>query len=349
MTDLTIAGRLIGPDHPPYIIAEMSANHGGDIERARRIVRLAAAAGADCIKFQAYTADSITLDCDAPGFLIEGESLWTGRRLHDLYAEAATPYEWFPELFSLARELGITPFATPFDAQAVEMLESLDAPAFKIASFEAVDLELIRACAGTGKPMIISTGMCGEEEIAEAVAAARGFGCDQVAILKCTSAYPATASAANLMTIPAMARRFGVAVGVSDHTLGTAVSVAACALGACIVEKHFIDAPDPPTPDSAFSLEPESLTRLVTDCRDAHTARGAVHYGPFGAEVRSLQFRRSLYTVRDIRAGQVVSHDNIRSVRPGYGLMPKYLPDVLGRRAAIDIPAGTPLTWDLLS
>ena len=347
MTGLAIAGRLVGPEHPPYIIAEMSANHGGDLARARRIIKLAAEAGADAIKFQAYTADSITLDSQNPGFVIEGESLWTGRRLHDLYAEASTPYAWFPELFALARAEGITPFATPFDVAAVAMLESLDAPAYKIASFEAVDLELIAACARTGKPLIISTGMCNDTDVGEAISAARSAGCTQLAILKCTSAYPATPAAANLMTIPAMMARFDACVGVSDHTLGTVVSVAACALGASLVEKHFIDAPEPKTADSAFSLGPDDLRRLVVECREAFESRGSVHYGPFGAEVRSLQFRRSLYAVRDIRSGETLDRTNVRSVRPGYGLAPKHLPQVLGRRAKKDIAFATPLAWDL--
>jgi N-acetylneuraminate synthase len=348
MMAFEIAGRKVGPSHPPFIIAEMSANHGGDLERARRIVHLAAEAGADAIKFQVYTADSITLDSSSPGFLIEGESLWTGRRLHNLYAEASTPYEWFPELFALSRELGIIPFASPFDLEAVRLLEKLDAPAYKIASFEAVDLELIAACARTGKPVIISTGMCRADDVSEAITAARGAGGNKIAILKCTSSYPATPAAANLLTISAMAERFDVCVGVSDHTLGTSVSVAACALGACLVEKHFIDTPEPPTADSAFSLGPVDLRRLVVECREAFEARGNVHYGPFGAEERSLQFRRSLYAVRDIKRGEKLDRDNVRSVRPCYGLAPKHLPEVIGKRAAKDIPFATPLAWDLL-
>ncbi|MEK9968294.1 MAG: pseudaminic acid synthase [Ferrovibrio sp.] len=348
MKHLSIAGRLVGPGQPPYIIAEMSANHGGSLDRAKKIIRLAAEAGADSIKLQAYTADSITLNHDGPGFTIESESLWHGRRLHDLYDEACTPYAWFPELFNYARSLGITPFATPFDPAAVAMLQELDAPAYKIASFEAVDIELIKVCARTGKPMIISTGMCNEQEIADAIDAARSAGATEISILKCTSAYPATAEAANIASIPAMERRFDVVVGISDHTLGTVVSAAACALGACLVEKHVIDAAEPPTADSAFSLLPDELKRLVSECRDAWSARGTVHYGPIGREKDSLQFRRSLYSVRNISAGEALTRENVRSVRPGYGLAPKHLEEILGRKAKADIPFGTPLSWEML-
>lgn len=343
-----IDGRKIGPGEPPYIIAELSANHGGDFSRARRIVEIAAEAGADSIKFQVYTADSLTIRSDKRDFLIESESLWTGKRLYDLYEEAATPYEWFPELFAHARALGITPFATPFDLDAVKLLQDLDAPAYKIASFEAVDLELIEACARTGKPVIISTGMCDADDIADALKAARGAGGRDIALLKCTSAYPATAAEANLSTIPAMAQKFGVPVGVSDHSLGTAVSVAACALGACLVEKHVIDTREPATADSAFSLLPDDLNRLVEETRMAHDAVGHVSYGPGERERASLQYRRSLYAVADIKAGAELTRSNVRSIRPGMGLVPKHLNAVLGRKARQDIETGTPLNWDLI-
>lgn len=343
-----IDGRKVGPGEPPYIIAELSANHGGDLARARRIVELAAEAGADSIKFQVYTADSLTIRSEKRDFLIESESLWTGKRLYDLYEEAATPYEWFPELFAHARSLGITPFASPFDLEAVKLLRDLDAPAYKIASFEAVDLELIEACARTGKPVIISTGMCDADDIADALKAARGAGGRDIALLKCTSSYPATAAEANLSTIPAMAQKFGVPVGVSDHTLGTAVSVAACALGACLVEKHVIDTREPATADSAFSLLPDDLNRLVEETRMAHAAVGHVSYGPGERERASLQYRRSLYAVADIKAGAELTRSNIRSIRPGMGLVPKHLSTVLGRKAKHDIETGTPLNWDLI-
>lgn len=347
-TNFAIDGRKVGPGEPPYVIAELSANHGGDLARARRIIALAAAAGADSVKFQAYTADSLTIRSDKRDFLIEGESLWTGKRLYDLYQEAATPYEWFPELFAYARSLGITPFATPFDLEAVKLLQELDAPAYKIASFEAVDIELIEACARTGKPLIISTGLCDAADVADALRAARDAGARDVALLKCTSAYPATAAEANLASIPEMAKTFGVPVGISDHTLGTVVSVAACALGACLVEKHVIDAQEPATADSAFSLLPDELARLVEETRLAQSAIGQVAYGPGERERASLQYRRSLYAVADISAGSQIERGNVRSIRPGMGLAPKHLTEILGRKAARDIEAGTPLSWDLI-
>ncbi len=343
-----IDGRPVGPGHPPYIIAELSANHGGDLARAKRIIKHAAEAGADAIKFQAYTAGSITIDSDAREFLIEGESLWTGRRLYELYEEAATPYAWFPELFAYARSLGITPFASPFDADAVAMLEDLNAAAYKIASFEAVDHGLIAACAQTGQPMIISTGLCNSEETAEALDAARAAGSTNIALLKCTSSYPATEEEANLATIPAMQARYDVPVGLSDHTLGTAVSVAAAALGAHLIEKHVIDTREPETADSAFSLVPSELETLVRETRMAHAAVGKEAYGPGERERRSLQYRRSLYVVADIDAGEALSAENVRSIRPGNGLAPKHLPDVLGRKASNPIAAGTALAWDLI-
>ena len=343
-----IDGRPLGPGHPPYIIAELSANHGGDLERAKRIIKYAADAGADAIKFQAYTASSITIDSEAREFQIEGESLWAGRRLYELYEEAATPYAWFPELFMYARSLGITPFASPFDADAVDMLEGLNAAAYKIASFEAVDHGLISACARTGKPMIISTGLCSAEETAEALDAARTAGAANIALLKCTSAYPATEEEANLATIPAMQARYGVPVGLSDHTLGTAVSVAASALGAQLIEKHVIDSREPETADSAFSLVPVELKTLVRETRMAHAAIGEESYGPGERERRSMQYRRSLYVVADIKEGEALSAENVRSIRPGNGLAPKHLSDVLGKRASHPIAAGTALAWDLI-
>jgi len=348
MPEIAIDNRKIGPGYPPFIVAEMSANHGGSLERAKRIVRMSAAAGADSIKFQAYTPESMTLDCDKRDFIIEGPSLWEGSRLYDLYTSAQTPYEWFPELFELARSLGIIPFATPFDVAAVAMLESLDVPAFKIASFEAVDNDLISACAKTGKPIIISTGMCTQDEIQDALVSAQNVGANGVALLKCTSAYPASLSEANLVTIPAMAKRFQVPIGISDHTLGTTVAVAACTLGACIVEKHVIDSRTPVTPDSPFSLSEPELQDLVTQCKDAQRALGGEYYGPTEGEKQSIRFRRSLYALKDIHAGDILSRDSVGTIRPGFGLPPKHLDDVLNRIARVDIARGTPLSWDLI-
>jgi pseudaminic acid synthase len=343
-----ISGRAIGPDHAPYVIAEMSANHGGSFERALRIIEAAAAAGADAIKFQAYTPDSLTIDHGGKGFVIEADNPWRGRRLYELYAEAATPYAWFPDLFAHARARDITPFASPFDADAVAMLEALDAPAYKIASFEAVDLDLIAACAATGKPLVISTGLCGLDDIADALAAARNAGADQVALLKCTSAYPAQADEANLATLPDMADRFDVPVGLSDHSLGNAVAVAACALGASLIEKHVIDSREPPTADSSFSALPDELAALVRDCRTAHAARGAPAYAAGAREAASAVFRRSLYVVADMAEGDAFTRETVRCIRPGYGLAPKCLASVLGRRAARPIARGEPLDWELV-
>jgi N-acetylneuraminate synthase len=346
---IRIADRTIGRDHRPYVIAEMSANHGGDIDRARRIIELAAACGADAVKLQAYKADSLTLDCDGPGFVIEADTPWKGRRLHALYQDSATPYEWLPELFADARECGIAAFVSPFDVEAVALLASLDAPAYKIASFEAVDLEMIRACAATGKPMIISVGLCSEEEIEDALAAARGAGAREIALLKCTSAYPARPEEANLVTIPAMIERFQVPVGLSDHSLGAAVAISAVALGATLIEKHFIDAREPATADSSFSAVPEELEALVKGVETAFEARGRPWYGPVERERSSLTFRRSLYAVDDIPAGEPLTRDNVRSIRPGLGLAPRYLPQILGRAVRAEVARGTPLDWEMVA
>jgi pseudaminic acid synthase len=317
MEALTIAGRRIDAQEPPYMIAELSANHGGSIDRALRIIGLAAECGADAIKFQAYAADSMTLNCDAPGFIIQAENVWKGQRLYDLYRNAATPYEWFPRLFAFARELGITPFATPFDLAAIEMMERLEAPAYKIASFEAVDLELVAACARAGKPLIISTGLCSTQEIDDVLQVARAEGCNELALLKCCSAYPANPRDTNLLSIPDMRDRFQVPIGYSDHTLGTTTGIAACALGACIVEKHFIYDRDPPTPDSHFSLVPAELQALIACCREAAVTRGRPIYGPTEQEKESIVFRRSLYATRDIAPGVELTRLNVRSIRPG--------------------------------
>lgn len=347
-TRIEIDGREIGQDHPPYVIAELSANHGGDIERAKRIIRIAAEKGADAIKFQAYTADEMTLDSDKPGFTVTAESPWKGERLHALYRRAATPYEWFPALFREARNAGITPFASPFGEKAIEMLEDLDAPAYKIASFEAVDHRLIAACARTGKPLIISTGLCTDTEIADALATAKAAGGHQVALLRCNSNYPADPNEAHLATIPDMAERFGVPIGYSDHTLDAVQATVAVGLGACIIEKHVIDDREPPTADSEFSCLPEQLGALVTACRAAWHARGRVSYGPQAKEKASLEFRRSLYAIADIPAGSDFTSENIASIRPGLGLPPKALPDILGRKAARPLKRGDPLSWEFI-
>ncbi|MCW2249513.1 N-acetylneuraminate synthase [Azospirillum fermentarium] len=347
MNTITIAGRSIGPGFSPYMIAELSANHGGDLERAKRIIDLSAKAGADAVKFQVYTADSLTLDANRPDFHIEG-GLWDGERLYDLYARAATPYEWFPTLFAHARAQGITPFASVFDIAGIALMEMLEAPAYKIASFEAVDLELVAACAATGKPTIISTGLCAVEDIADAVEAFRKAGGRDLILLRCNSSYPADPSEANLAAIPDMAARFGVPVGYSDHTLDAIQAVCAVALGACVVEKHVIDTREPATADSAFSSTEEQFVELVRSCRAAFLARGRITYGPDAGEMKSLAFRRSLYASQPIGCGEVFSRDNIRSVRPGHGLPPKALPTVLGRHATRDIAAGEPLSWDMV-
>ncbi len=349
MTALTIAGRPVGPGHPVYVIAELSANHGQDFDQAVRLVRAAHAAGADAIKLQTYTPDTITIRSDRPEFRVGGGTLWDGRTLHDLYAEAYTPWDWQPKLKAVAEGLGLHLFSTPFDPTAVEFLERMGVPAHKVASFELVDLPLIERVARTGKPLVMSTGMATREEIGEAVEAARAAGATQIALLKCTSAYPADPAEMNLRTIPDMQTRFGVPVGLSDHTLGTAVPVAAVALGACIIEKHLTLDRKVPGPDSAFSLEPDEFRAMVEAVRVTETALGDVRYKVSEKEARSRVFRRSLFVVRAIAAGEHFTAENVRSIRPGHGLPPKYLPEVLGRTAARDLAAGTPLTRDALA
>jgi pseudaminic acid synthase len=344
---IKIAGRQIGPDHPPYIIAEMSGNHNGDRGRALDIVAMAKEAGADALKLQTYTADTITIDHDGPGFTVEG-TLWEGRTLHDLYGEAHTPWEWHEPIFARGRELGIPVFSSPFDASAVDFLEELGCPAYKIASFEMVDLPLIEKAAGTGKPVIISTGLSNREEIAEAVAAACKTGEQNPAILHCVSSYPAKPVDCNLAILPVMADQFGVVTGFSDHTLGTAVPVAAVALGASIIEKHITLSRADGGPDAAFSLEPAELKALVADCRTAFEARGHGRFERPASEDGLAVFRRSLYVVADIAAGEFFTEKNIRSIRPGHGLPPKHLKEILGRKAATSLERGTPLSWDAI-
>lgn len=344
---LTINGRSIGPDHPPYVIAELSANHNGDLGRAMAILRAAYDAGADAVKIQTYTADTITIDCDRAEFRIEG-GLWHGRTLYDLYKEAAMPWEWHEPLFAEAARLGITIFSSPFDATAVKYLEDLDAPAYKIASFELVDHALIRQAAATGKPMILSTGMASLADIAEGVAAARESGGNQLALLHCVSGYPAPAEEANLRCIPHLAQAFDCVTGLSDHTLGVGVAVASVALGASIIEKHFTLARSEGGPDAAFSLEPDELRQLVDNSRQAWAALGKVTYQLEPSEQNNAIFRRSLYVVRDMAEGEVLTADNLRSIRPGFGLSPKYFDAVLGRRVNRAVPRGTPLSWTLI-
>jgi N-acetylneuraminate synthase len=347
MNTILIDGRPIGPDFPPYVVAEMSGNHNGDINRAFALLEAAKAAGAYAVKLQTYTADTITIDHGGPGFVIEG-GLWGGRKLHDLYAEAHTPWEWHAPLFQRARDLGLSIFSSPFDFTAVDLLESLGAPAYKIASFELVDLPLVRRVATTGKPLIMSTGMAHLGEIQEAVAAAREAGCRDLILLHCVSGYPTAAEDSNLRTIPHLAQAFGVQAGLSDHTLGVAVSVASVALGATFIEKHFTLKRSDGGPDAAFSLEPDELKALVEGTQTAWAALGRVSYDLAPSERGNLQFRRSLYVVEDMAAGEVFTQANLRSIRPGFGLPPKHLPEILGRRASRALTRGTPLSWDQL-
>lgn len=344
---MKINGHIIGPDHPPYVIAELSANHNGDIARAFEIMLAAKQAGANAIKIQTYRPDTITLDHDSPEFQIKG-TLWDGRSLYELYDWAHTPWDWHGQLFDKAKELDITLFSSPFDHTAVDLLEELGAPAYKIASFELVDLPLIRRVAATGKPMIMSTGMADEVEIAEAVDTARGAGAKELVLLHCVSGYPAPASDYNLATLVDMASRFDVMTGLSDHTIDNAASVSAVALGAVMIEKHVTLDRNGGGPDDSFSLEPVELAQLVTGARTAWEARGKVDYGLKSSEQGNIQFRRSLYVVEDIPSGAVLTSDNVRSIRPGFGLAPKHYDDVLGRKTKAAIARGTALSWDLL-
>jgi pseudaminic acid synthase len=345
--ELTIAGRKIGPGHSPYVICELSGNHNGSLARALAMIDAAAATGCDAIKLQTYTADTLTLACNGPGFRIE-DGPWAGRTLHDLYAEAYTPYDWHAALFERARQRGVTIFSTPFDATAVALLESLNTPAYKIASFEAVDLPLIAKVAACGKPMIISTGLASLDEMDSALTTAVKNGADGVALLHCVSSYPAPIEEANVRTVPDLAQRFGVVTGLSDHTPGTAAAVAAVALGAAIIEKHFTLARADGGPDAAFSLEPAEFTALVRDCKAAWSALGSATYDELGSERAAAGHRRSLYVAADVARGEPLTEANIRSVRPGFGLPPKHLPEVLGCRAARDLKFGEPLDWSMV-
>jgi len=338
---ISIAGRPIGLDHAPYIIAELSANHNGKLETALKIIEEAKKAGADAVKLQTYTADTITLDCDSEEFQIHG-GLWDGKNLYQLYKEAQMPWEWHSVLFEHARKLGITIFSSPFDNTAVDLLESLNAPAYKIASFEAVDLPLIKYVASTGKPMIISTGMADADEIQEAIQAARDGGCKELAILHCVSGYPAPAADYNLRTIPDMMSRFGLVTGLSDHTLDNTTAIASVVMGASVIEKHFTLDRSGGGPDDSFSLEPAELVALCRDSKTAWASLGQVDYGRKSSEQGNVKFRRSLYFVKDLDIGETITKDSIRSVRPGFGLPPKHLDELIGKKATRSIKANTP-------
>jgi N-acetylneuraminate synthase len=348
MGGFAIGQRSIGPGHPVYIVAEISANHHQDFNQAVNIIQAAKDAGADAVKLQTYTPDTITIRSDREEFRIGGGTLWDGRTLYELYGEAYTPWEWQPKLKQIADDLGLDLFSSAFDPSAVDFLEKMNVPAHKVASFELVDIPLIRKMAATGKPLIVSTGMGTLEEIEEAIQAARQAGARQIALLKCTSVYPATPDDMNLRTIPALASRLGVPVGLSDHTTGTSAPVAAVALGACIVEKHITLSRAQEGPDTAFSLEPQEFKAMVEAVRTAERALGEVHFGAGSREFSSRIFRRSLFVVEEIKQGDLFNRDNVRSIRPAHGLHTRHLPQILGKRAARDIGRGTPLSWELI-
>ncbi|TYB47586.1 pseudaminic acid synthase [Nonomuraea sp. PA05] len=346
---ISIGGRAIGPGHPPFVVAELSGNHNGSLERALAIVDAVAETGAHALKLQTYTPDTLTIDCDALPFRVGDEhELWGGESLYQLFERAHTPWAWHEPIFERARERGLIPFSAPFDATAVELLEKLDAPAYKIASSEIVDLPLIRLAAGTGKPLIISTGMASIAEIGAAVSAAREAGCAQLAVLSCTASYPASPAESNLRALPLLAAITGEVVGLSDHTPGIGAALAAVALGACVIEKHVTLSRAGGGVDSAFSLEPAELATLVVESARAWESLGEPVIGPRPSEREGLRFRRSLYVVRDVSAGEPVTPENVRSIRPAGGLPPDAAAVVMGRRFARDVPFGTPLTWDLI-
>lgn len=346
---LQINDRLIGPGHPPLIVAEMSGNHNQSLERALAIVTAAAGSGAHAVKLQTYTPDTMTIDLDEREFHISDKaSLWAGNSLYKLYGEACTPWEWHKPIMDRARELGIFAFSTPFDDTAVDFLESLDVPCYKIASFENTDLPLIRRVALTGKPMVVATGMATAAELDETVRAAREAGCNDLILLKCTSTYPATAENSNILSIPHMRQMFGCEVGLSDHTMGVGVAIAAVAHGATVIEKHFTLSRADGGVDSAFSMEPAEMAQLVAETKRAWQSLGHVSYGPAEAELSSLQYRRSLYVVQNLMAGAVLTRENVRAIRPGLGLQPKYFEVVLGRTLNQDVVRGTALNWKLI-
>lgn len=345
--NITIAGRRVAADEPPYVIAEMSANHNGNIETAFKLIEAAKHAGAAAVKLQTYHPDTITLNCDTEDFRIRG-GLWDGRTLYNLYQEAHMPWHWHAPLFAHARKLGITIFSSPFDATAVDLLEGLNAPAYKIASFEAVDIPLIKYVASTGKPMIISTGMADAQEIQEAIDAAREGGCKELAVLHCVSGYPAPAADYNLRTIPDMIRRFGLVTGLSDHTLDNTTAITSVAMGASIIEKHFTLDRSGGGPDDSFSLEPAELAALCKDTKTAWGALGSVDYGRKSSEQGNVKFRRSLYFVKDLKAGETITLDTVRSVRPGYGLPPKHLESLIGKTVTCNVAASTPVKLEMI-
>lgn len=348
ITPIEIDRRKIGPGYPTYFIAELSANHKQDYGEAEKLLRAAFEAGADAIKLQTYTPDTLTIDCDRDIFRHGGGSLWKHRTLYDLYQDAYMPWEWQPKLKKLADNLGITLFSTPFDLTAVDFLEKMAVPAYKISSFEIIDLPLIRRAAATGKPLIISTGMATIEEIEDAVNTVGDSGNNQLVLLKCTSSYPADPADMHLRTIPDLSARFNIPCGLSDHTTGAAIPIAAVTLGACVVEKHFTLSRADNTVDSAFSMEPAEFKEMVNEVRLVEKSLGSVHFGPSKRETESLSFRRSLFIVSDMRKGDVLTPENMRSIRPGQGLSPKHYDQVLGRRINRDVPKGTPLSWDLI-
>lgn len=347
INEIMINGRKIGPAHPPYIIAELSANHNGDINRAFKIMEEAKKAGADAIKLQTYTHETITMDCDSEEFQIHG-GLWDGQTLYELYKGAHMPWEWHQQLFEKAKQLGITIFSSPFDFTAVDLLEKLDAPAYKIASFEVIDLPLIKRVAQTGKPMIISTGMANKAEIQDAITTARENGCEELVVLHCVSGYPAPAEQYNLRTIADIADSFDVLSGLSDHTIDNATAVASVALGACLIEKHVTLDRNGGGADDSFSLEPHELAQLCKDTKTAWQAMGKVNYERTEAEQGNVKFRRSLYVVKDIAIGEELTADNVRSIRPGFGLAPKHYETVLGKKSNRAITKGTALRFDLI-
>lgn len=348
MNPIRIGNRRIASGEPVYIIAEISANHNREFDEAVKLLHAAKEAGADAVKLQTYTPDTLTIDCNKEWFYIGDGTIWKGRNLYELYKNAYTPWEWYPELKKVADRLNLDLFSTAFDPTAVDFLEEMGVPVHKVASFEIVDIPLIEKMAGTGKPLIISTGMAALEEIGEAVQAARNAGAEQISLLKCTSAYPAPPEEMNLRTIPHLLNTFGVPVGLSDHTLGIEVPIAAVALGACIIEKHFTITRSVPGPDSAFSLEPHEFKAMVDAIRITEKALGSIYYGATPNEANSRIFRRSLFAVKNIKAGELFTEENIRSIRPGHGLHPRYLKQILGCRAAVDIERGTPLRWDMI-
>ncbi|WHX59782.1 pseudaminic acid synthase [Peribacillus frigoritolerans] len=349
MNDINLEGRLVGPNHPPFIIAEMSGNHNQSLERALEIVEAAARAGAHALKIQTYTADTMTLNIDNGEFNIDDKnSLWNENNLYKLYQQAYTPWEWHKPIFERCRELGIIPFSTPFDETAVDFLEQFNIPMYKIASFENNDIPLIKKVASTGKPMIISTGMATLAELDETVRSARDAGCKNIILLKCTSTYPATPKNTNISMIPHMQELFDCQVGLSDHTMGIAVSVASVALGATVIEKHFTTSRADGGVDAAFSMEPNEMKALVVDTEKAWQALGHITYGPTEEERKSMKFRRSIYIVKDLKAGDILTKENLRVIRPGYGLAPKYYEHLLGKKLDKEIKAGTPADWSIL-